>query len=115
MTTKSHFKQGKRVMVIRDIQQNITDIFNIITANRDFDTIKYLFQNSTIQDNEHALAARGKLHNQSEKIRKVLNDLSEVTDELYATTEQCKQFIELEKQKNPRFKATYNRRYPNLI
>jgi rubrerythrin len=119
--TKSHSdtnlnskKTGKKVMIIRDIQQNITDIFNIITANKDFDKIKYLFQNSEVSENEHALSARSKLHTLSEKIRKNLNDLAQTTDELYATSEQCKQFIELEKKKNPRFRTTYNRKYPEL-
>lgn len=97
--------------MISDLQQNITNIYSIITDNRKLNELKNLMFHNTIEPNATTERLLHELKIEEKKLRIKIQELSGSVEDLFSTIKICKNFIEREKNKNPEFKKVYDRYY----
>lgn len=102
--TKSHFKVEP---MSRQIQQQISVLYDLLTNNNDFSEIKHWFLNTPMGQNENFVAFNYQLNLQRQVARKDLNKLSETTEEIQALVNQCRQLVLIEKEKDESLKKYY--------
>jgi len=90
----------------RQIQQQISVLYDLLTNNKDFNDIKDWFLNTPIGQNECFVTCHYQLNIQKQIARKELNKLSETTEEIQALVNQCKQLVLIEKEKERTLKNT---------
>jgi len=90
----------------RQIQQQISVLYDLLTNNKDFNDIKDWFLNTPIGQNECFVTCHYQLKIQKQIARKELNKLSETTEEIQALVNQCKQLVLIEKEKERTLKNT---------
>jgi hypothetical protein len=100
----SHFKVGR---MSRQIQQQISVLYDLLTNNNDFSEIRHWLVNTSMGQNENFVAFNYQLNIQRQVARKDLNKLSETTEEIQALVNQCRQLVLIEKEKDENLKKHY--------
>lgn len=101
---KFHFKVEP---MSRQIQQQISVLYDLLTNNNDFSEIRHWLVNTPIGQNESFVAFNYQLNLQKQIARKDLNKLSETTEEIQALVNQCRQLVLIEKEKDETLKKYY--------
>lgn len=101
---KFHFE---REPMSRQIQQQISVLYDLLTNNQDFSEIRHWLINTPIGQNESFVAFNYQLNLQKQIARKDLNKLSETTEEIQALVNQCRQLVLIEKEKDESLKKYY--------
>lgn len=91
----------------RQIQQQISVLYDLLTNNQDFNEIRHWFLNTPMGQNEHFVAFNYQLNLQKQIVRKDLNKLSETTEEIQTLINQCRQLVLVEKEKDENLKKYY--------
>ena len=100
----SHFKLER---MSRQIQQQISVLYDLLTNNNDFSEIRHWLVNTSMGQNENFVAFNYQLNIQRQVARKDLNKLSETTEEIQALVNQCRQLVLIEKEKDENLKKHY--------
>lgn len=101
---KFHFKLER---MSRQIQQQISVLYDLLTNNNDFSEIRHWLVNTSMGQNENFVAFNYQLNIQRQVARKDLNKLSETTEEIQALVNQCRQLVLIEKEKDENLKKHY--------
>ena len=91
----------------RQIQQQISVLYDLLTNNQDFNEIRHWFLNTPMGQNENFIAFNYQLNLQKQIVRKDLNRLSETTEEIQILINQCRQLVLVEKEKDENLKKYY--------
>jgi len=95
----------------RQIQQQISVLYDLLTNNQDFSEIRHWLVNTSMGQNESFLAFNYQLNLQKKIAQKDLNKLSETTEEIQTLINKARQIILIEQEKDENLKKHYKQYY----
>jgi hypothetical protein len=101
----------------QEIQQNITNVYNLIDDldnTRDLLEIRYWLLSSNLGQNDNFLMARFNIEKQKSVVTGHLTQLAESVDDLEISVNRCKQLVLVEREKDPKFAKVYDKYHKKL-
>lgn len=91
------------------IQENLSNIYNILTTNDELKEIKYFFLNSSIYNNDTFSSSYYELNTKLDQMRKALNELNSKATDVDIMLNQCRSLILVEQKKYPKLQKKYTK------
>lgn len=98
-----------------EIQQYITNIYDWLETNKDWQEVKHWHSSKFFQNNENYIIANSEIKKPRELIRRYLAKLSELITELEEATNKTKHVILAEVYKNKDFKICYEQYHKKTL
>lgn len=95
----------------RQIQYQISVLYDLLTNNQDFSEIRHWLVNTSMGQNENFVAFNYQLNLQKQIAQRDLNKLSETTEEIQTLINQCRQLVLIEQEKDENLKKHYRQYY----
>lgn len=108
---KFHFKTE---LMSRQIQQQISVLYDLLDDNDDFKKIKHWLLNTSLGQNSNFLSFYYQLNVHLNIVRKDLNKLSEATEELQRIVNLCDNVVLIEQKNNKNLKEDYAKYYKKI-